>query len=193
MNEPSDLYLIKRTLNGDTNAYGSLVKRHQDYIFNVVLKMLRNREEAEEVAQDAFIKAYNVLESFKGDAKFSTWLYKIAYRKALDRIKTNNRSRTLELVENLTEDTSAHLETGLDILLLEEKQEIIKRCILRLPETEAAIVTLFYFEEQSVKEIAEITSLSEDNIKVKLFRSRKLLYSLLASYLKPEKIIKNGR
>lgn len=193
MNEPSDLYLIKRTLNGDTNAYGSLVKRHQDYIFNVVLKMLRNREEAEEVAQDAFIKAYNVLESFKGDAKFSTWLYKIAYRKALDRIKTNNRSRTLELVENLTEDTSAHLETGLDILLLAEKQEIIKRCILRLPETEAAIVTLFYFEEQSVKEIAEITSLSEDNIKVKLFRSRKLLYSLLASYLKPEKIIKNGR
>ena len=193
MNEPSDLYLIKRTLNGDTNAYGSLVKRHQDYIFNVVLKMLRNREEAEEVSQDAFIKAYNVLESFKGDAKFSTWLYKIAYRKALDRIKTNNRSRTLELVENLTEDTSAHLETGLDILLLEEKQEIIKRCILKLPEIEAAIVTLFYFEEQSVKEIAEITSLSEDNIKVKLFRSRKLLYSLLASYLKPEKIIKNGR
>ena len=193
MNEPSDLYLIKRTLNGDTNAYGSLVKRHQDYIFNVVLKMLRNREEAEEVAQDAFIKAYNVLESFKGDAKFTTWLYKIAYRKALDRIKTNNRSRTLELVENLTEDTSAHLETGLDILLLEEKQEIIKRCILRLPEIEAAIVTLFYFEEQSVKEIAEITSLSEDNIKVKLFRSRKLLYSLLASYLKPEKIIENGR
>tara|TARA_R100001369_G_scaffold954_4_gene3234 strand:+ start:106446 stop:107027 length:582 start_codon:yes stop_codon:yes gene_type:complete len=193
MNEPSDLYLIKRTLDGDTNAYGLLVKRHQDYIFNIVNKMLRNREEAEEIAQDVFIKAYNVLESYKGEAKFSTWLYKIAYRKALDSIKKNKRTSSLELVENLTEDASAHLDTGLEILLLEEKQEIIKSCILKLPEIEAAIITLFYYEEQSVKEIAEITGLSEDNIKVKLFRSRKLLFSLLASYLKPEKFVENGR
>lgn len=193
MNEPSDLYLIERTLDGETNAFGVLVKRHQDYIFNIVIKMLRNREEAEEVAQDTFIKAYAVLKSFKGDAKFSTWLYKIAYRKALDRIKKNKRSNTLELVENLTEDASAHLETGLEILLLEERQEIIRNCILQLPEIDAAIITLFYYEEQSVKEIAEITGLSENNIKVKLFRSRKLLFSLLVNYLKPEKFVENGR
>jgi len=193
MSKISDLILIKRTLDGDTNAFGSLVNRHQDYIFNVVIKMLRNREEAEEIAQDTFIKAYEVLASFKGEAKFSTWLFKIAYRKSLDRIKKNKRSATLELVENLTEDASMDFENGLAIMLMEERKTIIKNCILMLPEIEAAIITLYYYEEQSVKEIAEITNLSQDNIKVKLHRSRKLLYSSLENHIHPKILSENGK
>jgi len=193
MSKTSDLILIKRTLDGDSNAYGSLVIRHQDYIFNVVIKMLRNREEAEEIAQDTFIKAYEVLASFKGEAKFSTWLFKIAYRKSLDRIKMNKRSATLELVENLTEDVSLDFENGLEIMLMEERKQIIKSCILKLPEIEAAIITLYYYEEQSVKEIAEITNLSQDNIKVKLYRSRKLLYSSLENHIHPKILSENGK
>lgn len=192
MSETSDLILIKRTLDGDTNAFGSLVKRHQDYIFNVIIKMLRNREEAEEIAQDTFIKAYEVLASFKGEAKFSTWLFKIAYHKSLDRIKKNKRSSTLELVENLAEDASMDFENGLAIMLMEERKEIIKNCILKLPEIEAAIITLYYYDEQSVKEIAEITNLSQDNVKVKLHRSRKLLYSSLVNHIHPKILSENG-
>jgi len=193
MIETPDLILIKKTLDGDTNAFGSLVKRYQDYIFNVAIKMLRNREEAEEVAQDTFIKAFEVLASFKGEAKFSTWLFKIAYRKSLDRIKKNKRSFTLELVENLTEDASMDFENGLAIMLIEERKEIIKNCILELPEIEAAIITLYYYEEQSVKEIAEITNLSQDNIKVKLHRSRKLLYSSLENHIHPKILSENEK
>ncbi|RKS45106.1 RNA polymerase ECF family sigma subunit [Gillisia mitskevichiae] len=193
MSKISDLLLIKKTLDGDTNAFGVLVNRHQDYIFNVIIKMLRNREEAEEIAQDTFIKAYEVLVSFKGEAKFSTWLFKIAYRKALDRIKKNKRSATLELVENLTEDASMDFESGLAIMLMEERKEIIKNCILKLPEIEAAIITLYYYEDQSVKEIADITNLSQDNIKVKLHRSRKLLYSFLENHIHPKIFSENGK
>lgn len=193
MSEAPDLFLIKKTLDGDTNAFGSLVKRYQDYIFNVVIKMLRNREEAEEISQDTFIKAYEVLASFKGEAKFSTWLFKIAYRKSLDRIKKNKRSSTLELVENLTEDVSLDFENGLAIMLEEERKEIIKNCILKLPEIEAAIITLYYYEEQSVKEIAEITNLSQDNIKVKLHRSRKLLFTSLENHIHPKILSENGQ
>jgi RNA polymerase sigma-70 factor (ECF subfamily) len=193
MIETPDLILIKKTLDGDTNAFGSLVKQYQDYIFNVAIKMLRNREEAEEVAQDTFIKAFEVLASFKGEAKFSTWLFKIAYRKSLDRIKKNKRSFTLELVENLTEDASMDFENGLAIMLIEERKEIIKNCILELPEIDAAIITLYYYEEQSVKEIAEITNLSQDNIKVKLHRSRKLLYSSLEDHIHPKILSENEK
>ncbi len=193
MSEISDLILIKRTLDGDTNAFGSLVTRYQDYIFNVVIKMLRNREEAEEIAQDTFIKAYEVLATFKGEAKFSTWLFKIAYRKSLDRIKKNKRSATLELVENLAEDDSMDFESGLAIMLKAERKEIIKNCILKLPEIDAAIITLYYYEEQSVKEIAEITNLSQDNIKVKLHRSRKLLFSSLENHIHPKALSENGK
>ncbi|WP_010228784.1 RNA polymerase sigma factor [Gillisia marina] len=193
MSKLSDLILIKRTLDGNTNAFGILVNRHQDYIYNVVIKMLRNREEAEEIAQDTFIKAYEVLASFKAEAKFPTWLFKIAYRKSLDRIKKNKRSTTLELVENLTEDASMDFENGLAIMLMEERKEIIKNCIQKLPEIEAAIITLYYYEEQSVKEIAEITNLSQDNIKVKLHRSRKLLYSSLENHIQPKILSENGK
>ena len=193
MSDTSDLTFIKRTLDGDTKAFGLLVQRHQNYIFNVIIKMLRNREEAEEIAQDTFIKAYEVLASFKGEAKFSTWLFKIAYRKSLDRIKKNKRSATLELVENLTEDDSMDFENGLAILLLEERKEIIRNCILKLPEIEAAIITLYYYEDQSVKEIAEITNLSQDNIKIKLHRSRKLLHRYLENHVHPKILSENGK
>ena len=179
---------------GDTRAFGTLVERYQDYIFTLVYRMLRCREEAEEVAQDTFLKAFEALSQFRGEAKFSTWLYRIAYRKSLDRLRLKKRhDNTLELKEEITGSQVEDLETGLEYMLQAERAEIIRKCIMQLPEQEAAIVTFYYMEEQSVKEIRQITGLTEDNIKVKLYRSRKLLFFLLENYISSTIPEKNGK
>lgn len=193
MKPTSDQFYIQKALLGDTRAFGTLVERYQDYIFTLVYRILKCREEAEEVAQDTFLKAYDALEQFRGEAKFSTWLYRIAYRKSLDRLRQNKGSQTSVLMEEITGCDIEDIETGLEFLLQAEKAEIIRKCILQLPEQEAAIITLYYFDEQSVKEIREVTGLTEDNIKVKLYRSRKLLFSLLENYIGSTIPEKNGK
>ena len=189
----TDQNLIDRTLQGDTNAFGELVDRYQNFVFTVAIRIVKISEEAEEVAQDSFIKAFDSLSTFRGDSKFSTWLYRIVYHKSLDRVKKNNRHRTYEINEEITDDSLDHIENGLEFMLSEERTKLIKDCIDKLPAEDAAIISLYYFEEQTIKEIAKVTDLTEDNIKIKLYRSRKKLFSLLEGYIKPEISSKNGK
>ncbi|MCM8569175.1 RNA polymerase sigma factor [Gramella jeungdoensis] len=193
MNKCTDQQLIDKILSGDSSAFGELVDRYQNFVFTIAIRMLKVTEEAEEVAQDSFIKAFDSLSGFRGEAKFSTWLYRIVYHKALDRIKKNKREQTYEIIEEITDDSLDHIENGLEYMLSEERSQVINNCIKMLPEEEAAIISLYYFEEQSVKEIAEVTNLTEDNIKIKLYRSRKKLFSLLEGYIKPEISDRNGK
>ncbi len=188
MTTNTDQYLIDQTLAGNTQAYGVLVEKYQDFIFTIVVRMVKVKEEAEEVAQDTFIKAFESLESFRGDSKFSSWLYSIAYRKALDRLRKNKRYQTSPLIEEITETDATDLDNALQQLEVKERSLKIQECIKQLPEIEAALITLYYFEEQSVKEIAQVTELSEDNIKVKLYRSRKKLCTLLQGYIVAQNI-----
>jgi RNA polymerase sigma factor (sigma-70 family) len=193
MNTDTDQYYIDKTLQGDTRSFGVLVERYQDFVFTIIVRMLKVREEAEEVAQDTFIKAFESLKSFRGDSKFSSWLYSIAYRKALDQLRKNKRTRTTELVEDITEHEVETIENALEYIQTQERMKIIQECIMKLPEVEAAIISLYYFEEQSVREIADITELSEDNIKIKLHRSRKKLFTLLKQFVLPEITNSNGK
>lgn len=193
MSKHTDQHLIDRILSGDSAAFGELVDRYQNFVFTIAIRMLKVTEEAEEVAQDSFIKAFDSLSTFRGEAKFSTWLYRIVYHKALDRIKKNRREQTYEIIEEITDDSLDHIENGLEFMLSEERSAVINKCIRMLPEDEAAIISLYYFEEQSVKEIAKVTDLTEDNIKIKLYRSRKKLFTLLEGYIKPEISSSNGK
>ena len=186
MTSNNDQDLIDLTLNGDTKAFGELVDRYQNFVFTIAIKLLKVTEEAEEVAQDSFIKAYDSLAGFRGDSKFSTWLYRIVYHKSLDRLKSNKRHQTYELLEEITEDSQDAIENGLEFLLSTERTEIIKNCIAELPEEDSVIISLYYFEELSVKEISKITDLTDDNIKIKLYRSRKKLFSMLEVYFESE-------
>ena len=193
MHNDTDQYLIQQTLAGDNRAYGQLVTRYQDLVFTVAMRMLKVREEAQEVAQDSFVKAYESLEGYRGESKFSSWLYSIVYRKSLDRIRKNKRLQTTELLESITPDQAANVEHALTKLEASERQLHIRACIEQLPEQEAALVTFYYFEELSVKEIAAITDLTVDNIKVKLYRSRKKLFTLLKDFVLPEYSKRNGQ
>lgn len=193
MRPNTDQLLIDRTLQGDTSAFSSLVEKYQGYVFTIVLRMVKVREEAEEVSQDTFIKAFESLSGFRGESKFSSWLYSIAYRKALDRIRKNKRYKASELLEEITESDEGVFENALQQLEDKERKEKIQQCIMQLPEVDAALITLYYFEEQSVKEMVAITKLSEDNIKVKLHRSRKKLFTLLQDFILPEIANTNGK
>jgi len=193
MMQRTDHYYIRKTLKGDTNAFSELITRYRDLVFTVIFRVVKSREEAEEVAQDTFLKAFESLSSYRGESKFSTWLYSIAYRKALDQVRKNNRIKSVELVEDITEKQLQKIENALDLIEQQQRRETINKCIAALADQDAAIVTFYYFEELSVREIATITGLTEDNIKVKLHRSRKKLFTLLKQFVLPEMTNSNGR
>lgn len=193
MSHPSDQYYIDQVLEGRTNAFSFLVERYQGLVYTIVYRMVKNKEQAEEVAQDSFVKAFESLKTYRGDAKFSTWLYTIAYRKSLDAIKTNKRIKSSEFIEEIKETEISMVDNALDYLQAKERREIISNSIIKLPEDEAAIVTWYYFEEKNVKEIAEIIGISVDNVKIKLYRSRKKLYSILKHHVSVEISNNNGR
>jgi RNA polymerase sigma-70 factor (ECF subfamily) len=157
-------------------------------VYTLTLRIVKNREEAEEVAQDVFVKAYKNLANFKGDSKFSTWIYKITYYASLDVIKRNKRQIKLDSIDTLYDGDLENVQDAVKYLHEEERKKVINDALLKLNEDERIILTLFYFEELSIKEISKIVNLSDDNIKVKLFRSRKKLASILKHVIEPKTI-----
>ncbi len=186
MTTNDDQFYITKILNGDANAFSVLVDNYKNLVFTLTLRMLKNREEAEEAAQDTFIKIYKSLKSFKGDSKFSTYVYKVAYNTCLDSIKKNKKYIKDVAIDELTEHHVKTIDNALNDLTEAEYQQSIKKCIDLLPEMDGFLLTLFYFEELSLDEIAAVVNLEANNIKVKLFRSRKKLMTILKERLEPE-------
>ena len=186
MENNNDDYYIAKTLNGDTQSFGILVKNYQTMVFSLALKMVKQREEAEEVAQDTFIKAFKSLPKFNGTSKFSTWLYKIAYNTCLDRIKGNKKYHNNVEIDEISGDALSSVESIFEGIERQERSEIIQDCMSKLPDDERVILHLFYFDEQSLKEIQEVLSIAESNIKVKLFRARKKLFTIFKNSVEHE-------
>lgn len=186
MTTNEDQFYINKILNGDANAFAVLVDNYKNLVFTLTLRMLKNREEAEEAAQDTFIKIYKSLNNFKGEAKFSTYVYKVAYNTCLDSIKKNKKYLNDVAIDELTEHHVKTIDNALNDLTEAEYQQSIKDCIDLLPEMDGFLLTLFYFEELSLDEIAAVVNLESNNIKVKLFRSRRKLMTILKERLEPE-------
>tara|TARA_R110002020_G_scaffold269065_5_gene484366 strand:+ start:275 stop:850 length:576 start_codon:yes stop_codon:yes gene_type:complete len=183
-----DHIYIERTLQGNLNAYGQLIQKHEKYAFTLAMRILKNREEAEEATQDAFLKAFHGLKTFEGNSKFTTWLYKIIYNEALGRLrKSKVHNVELNEVEELASDSIAYLD-GLKSLQLQERKELIKQGLDAMKPVESAVLTLFYLEEQSIKEIEEIMSLTSSHVKILLHRGRKNLLESLRTITKSELI-----
>ena len=182
----NDQILINQILAGDTNAFTLLVNRYKDLVYTLALRMLKNREEAEEVSQDTFIKTYKSLHKFKGDSKFSTWIYKVAYNSCLDQIKKNKKYLNDVEINEFTEHQVKTIDNAFDALVEEERNQLIQDCLHLLPSEDGFLLTLYYFEEQSLDEIANIVGLTANNVKVKIFRSRKKLAGILKDRLEPE-------
>ena len=182
----NDQYYINLIIEGNTNAFRTLVDHYKDLVFSLALKMVKNREEAEEVAQDTFIKVFKSLSQYKGDSKFSTWVYKVAYNTCLDRLKKQKREQCVIPINEYNVNQIKSIDNTLDALENEERKQTIQDCIQLLPSEDAFLLTLFYFEEQSLEDIAKVVNLTANNVKVKLFRSRKKLTTILKERLEPE-------
>ncbi|WP_370000368.1 RNA polymerase sigma factor [Winogradskyella sp.] len=178
--------LIQSIKDGDTKAYAVLVDRYKDMVYTLAVRMIKNREEAEEVAQDTFIKVFKSLKKFKGDSKFSTWVYRIAYNTCLDNIKKNKKHLNNVAIDAYTFNKLDTIDNALDTIINEEKSTLIRNCIDKLPEDSSALLTLFYFEELSLEEISKVINIEANTVKVKLFRARKKLAVILEQYFQPK-------
>ena len=169
----NDNEIISKVLNGDQQAYAGLVNRYQNYVFTLALRMVKSREDAEEVAQDAFIKAYKYLADFRGTSKFSTWLYTIVNntgisflrKKKLD-IHSLDNEKVFEMANNR--------DSGFNANMVEQKSKLamVSNAISMLNPDDAEVITLFYKAEQSLEEIAVILGVEANTAKVRLHRAR---------------------
>jgi RNA polymerase sigma factor (sigma-70 family) len=179
-----DKIYIQQVLDGKTSSFTHLVNKYKDMVFTVCYRILKQQEDAEDTAQIVFMKAFNKLHSFKGDSKFSTWIYTIAYRSAIAKTKLVKFQSTDDglYIETATEDTFPQLEE----MKSKEQKIYVQKAIDSLSEIDGVIITLFYIDESSIQEIIEITGLSESNVKVKLHRARKQLKINLEELLQQE-------
>ena len=178
----TDADRIERILRGDSAAFRELVNRHKDYAFTLAYRILNSREDAEEAAQDAFVRAYNALASFNREAKFTTWLYRIVVNCALT-VQQRRKMKT-EDIDNARILRGANDTT--DGMKQKEQKFYIQKALKLLSPDDVTMITLFYLKENSLEEIADIVGIETNTVKVKLHRARKRLADAMQHILKGE-------
>ena len=183
----SDNEIISIVLNGDKQAFAQLVDRYQNYVFTLALRMVKSREDAEEVSQDIFVKAYRSLADFRGASKFSTWLYTIVNTSCI----TFLRKKKLE-VHSLDNDKVFEVadsqDSGFRANLVEQKSKVamVNNSIAMLGPDDAQVITLFYKGEQTLEEIAQVLGIEVNTAKVRLHRARARLKEKMEQYFTAE-------
>lgn len=183
----NDNELISRVLSGDQQAYAGLVSRYQSYVFTLALRMVKSREDAEEVAQDSFIKAYKYLGDFKGASKFSTWLYTIVNNTSISFLR-KKKVEIHSLDNEKVFEVADSKESGMGANMIEQKSKMamVNEAIAMLNPDDAQIITLFYKAEQSLEETAQILGIEINAAKVRLYRARTRLKEKMETYFAEE-------
>ena len=185
MHANTEQHCIERIRKGDQGAFSWIVDKYKDMVYTLCIRMLSSEADAEEAAQDVFVKIYKSINSFRGDSKFSTWIYRITYNQCISIIR--KKVKMIDLVDELpeTEIDESSLD-ALEELRQEERNMFVKQALEALPETDAFILTLFYFEELSLEEICEVTGQTNNNVRIRLHRARKTIYVDLKDIMKSE-------
>lgn len=176
---------IKQVLKGDQNAFSEIVELYKDKVYQLAYRMLGNRHEAEDIAQEAFLRAYINIHSYNPNRKFSTWLYRIATNLSIDRIRKKKPDYYLDAEVAGTEGLNMYSQIPADTTLPEDElesmelQETIQNEILKLPEKYRSVIVLKYIEELSLKEISEILDLPVGTVKTRIHRGREALRNQL--------------
>lgn len=171
---------VQQVLSGNTSAFAYFVEAYQDMAITIAYRICGNMQDAEDVVQESYVKAFRNLRSFRSDSKFSTWLYRIVYNTAISLTKTQmwTGSREAVMADDLSNLADNTFELNMDE---KERREIVTEVMKKIPAGDALLLTLYYLEDNPVKEIAKITGLNEPNVKVKLFRARKLFKEMVVS------------
>jgi RNA polymerase sigma-70 factor (ECF subfamily) len=184
----NELELIQQLRAGDEGAFKSLVANYQDLVYNTALGIVQNSEDAEDVAQEVFIQVYRSIDQFKGDARLSTWIYRITTTKALDHIRSRKRKKRFAFITSLFGPNDELVHEPVDFqhpgVTLDRKEQaaLLFRMIEQLPENQKLAFTLHKTEELSYQEIADVMQLSVSAVESLLFRARQNLRKLLEKY-----------
>ena len=182
----SDEELVARARDGDRSAFARLVDRHSISVFNLTLRIVGNREDAEEAAQDAFVRAYRNLGRFRGDARFSTWLYRIAVNVSLSSARRSRRDLSTTSLSGSEDE-----EEGLPLQLPDpsanpaerfeqgEFREQVRNMVAALPPIYSAVISMYHIQSLTYDEIAESLELPIGTVKARLFRARAALRKLI--------------
>jgi RNA polymerase sigma factor (sigma-70 family) len=189
MEYKEDKHYIARVLRGESNAYAFLVNKYKSMAYSLAMKLVKNREDAEEIAQDAFIKAYQSLGQFRGSAKFSTWLYRIVYNTAISKMRRSSAESVSLEDSGFEEKVSSEVTDAYYRLKDQDRKKFLDLVLEKLDPDENFLVTLYYYDEKDLDEISRITGLTRNNVKVKIFRARQKMSGMLKKYLKDELIM----
>ena len=176
---------IRQVLHGHSDKFAELVTAYQVRAFNLCHKMMGNREEARDCTQEAFVRGFEALGSFRLDSRFSTWFYRIVYNICITRIR--KRGRMAPLDQEIIQSTDLHVfNAGPDSLNQEDRRRLLEVARRALSPDETFLIDQFYHEEASVEDLAVMTGISRSNVKVKLYRARQKMLKAIQSVLKEE-------
>ncbi len=180
MTYQDDAYYIAAIKQGDTNAFATLVDKHKSMVYSICVKIVNKPEVAEEVAQDVFVKVFQKLNDFREEAKFSTWLYRIAYNAAISVVR-KKRMETSAIDDYVFDNFSVDdAQEKLQQMEKEQQLDRMHKAMEQLKPKDALMIQMFYLKDMNVKQIGEVMAISEANVKVKLHRVRKKLYELMS-------------
>jgi len=171
-----DAALLGALRGGDPEAFRVLIERHQTGVFSLLSRMGFDRDTAEDLAQDAFVRAWKALPTFRGDAQLGTWLYRIVYRQALQHLRQRGRQQRLASEATAVREVIDHTPDG---HVRTELRETLDRCLTQLPAPQRLALGLFYFQEQSYEEVAGIMQLPLNTVKTHIRRGKLRLKDLL--------------
>lgn len=173
--------MISKVLKGDTSAFSHFVSAYQDMAFTIAFRICKNRQDAEDIVQESFVRAFRNLHTFQLSSKFSTWFYRIVYNTSINMIHSSvYKMEFAEYEQTSGKDIYSDLNP-IENLEQTEKKTTINKILDKMPNDEALVLSLFYLEEHSIKDIALILSLTESNIKVRLHRARKRFSEVMSS------------
>lgn len=185
MDNKGDILYIEQVLAGKINAYSFIVDRHKDKAYNLAFRICGNHEEAEEIAQDSFLKAYKSLSGFKMKSSFATWLYRIVYNTAISQVRIKKKG--ILSLEDFPADATDFIgsNTSEEEAEKEYRTSLVNFALQKINEEERSLISLYYYDDMSIEEISDVTGISKSNVKVRLFRARQKMLEII------EKVEKN--
>jgi RNA polymerase sigma-70 factor (ECF subfamily) len=174
--EPRDEDLIRATLSGDDESFTELVRRHKRKVFGIVARFAKNDSELDDICQEVFIKVYQTLKKFRGEAPFEHWVSKITVNTCYDELRRQRRGGYNVPLDDVAFSLSSPVSEDMPV---DEAWNILKPALTRLRPEDRLVITLLNLEEKTVREVSALTGWSEANVKVRAFRARKELKKIL--------------
>jgi RNA polymerase sigma-70 factor (ECF subfamily) len=181
-----DKLYLQKVLEGDIYKFSYFIEKYKDMAFSIAFRIINNREDAEEIVQDSFLRAYKSLKKFRFDSKFSTWFTRIVVNNSLSKLKREKKDSFDVDLDKISDSIIENVDSVYKDLTRADQQKYINHALDDMCTEDSLLLTLYYLNENSIEEITEITNISQKTLKMKIHRARKKMFILLEKRLKSE-------